>query len=115
MFWNIFARSAPSADNCQATSLFMINDGGIWLLRRLRGKDAAALVDTLPRSWTDWSEADWLRAADTVKVRVHEDRLSFPRIFPILHRLEQAALQSARDRPSSCPLSIARANTSTSC
>jgi len=82
MFWNIFARSAPSADNCQATSLFMINDGGIWLLRRLRGKDAAALVDTLPRSWTDWSEADWLRAADTVKVRVHEDRLSFPRIFP---------------------------------
>ena len=44
MFWNIFARSGPSADNCQATSLFMINDDGIWLLRRLRGKAAAQVM-----------------------------------------------------------------------
>ena len=82
MFWNILARSGPSADNCQATSLFMINDEGIWLLRRLRGADAAALMDSLPRSWTDWREADWLRAADAVKLRLHEDRMSFPREFP---------------------------------
>lgn len=52
MFWNIFARSGPSADNCQATSLFMINDDGIWLLRRLRGKTAAQVMDSLPRSWS---------------------------------------------------------------
>lgn len=82
MFWNIMARSGPSADNCQATSLFMINDEGVWLLRRLRGKEAAALVDSLPRAWSDWSEADWLRAAAAVKVKVHEDRLEFPRSFP---------------------------------
>jgi hypothetical protein len=82
MFWNILARSAPSADNCQATSLFMINDEGVWLLRRLRGAEAAALVDSLPRSWTDWTEEDWIRAADAVKFRVHPDRLEFPRAFP---------------------------------
>lgn len=82
MFWNILARSAPSADNSQATSFFMINDQGVWLLRRLRGSEAAALVDSLPRSWSDWSEADWLRAAAAVKVRIHEDRLEFPRTFP---------------------------------
>ena len=52
MFWNIFARSGPSEDNCQATSLFMINDDGIWLLRRLRGKTAAQVMDSLPRSWS---------------------------------------------------------------
>ena len=37
MFYNILGRSGPSADNCQATSLFMINDEGIWLLKRPRG------------------------------------------------------------------------------
>src|SRR5262249_27089731 len=37
MFWNILARSGSSPDNCQATSLFVINDAGIWLLKRPRG------------------------------------------------------------------------------
>jgi hypothetical protein len=46
------------------------------------GAEAAALIDSLPRSWSDWNEADWLRAAAAVKVRIHEDRLEFPRSFP---------------------------------
>ena len=82
MFTNIFARSGPSADNAQATSLFMINDSGIWLLRRPRGKEAAALLDGLPRSWLDWKEEDWLDAAAAVKVKVHDNRMEFPREFP---------------------------------
>ena len=82
MFWNMLARSGPSADNCQATSLFMINDEGIWLLKRLRGAEAAKLVDSLPRSWSDWTEDDWLRAAAAVKVRIHNNRIDFPRAFP---------------------------------
>ena len=82
MFWNILARSGPSADNCQATSLFMINDEGIWLLKRPRGAEAAALADSLPRWWTDWSEQDWLRAAAAVKVKVQDGRIDFPRSFP---------------------------------
>jgi hypothetical protein len=82
MFANIMARSAPSADNCQATSLFMINDDGIWLLNRLRGAEAARLRDSLPRSWMDWSENDWLSAAAAVKVKLHDGRIDFPRSFP---------------------------------
>jgi hypothetical protein len=82
MFSNILARSGPSADNAQATSLFMINDTGIWLLRRLRGKEAATLIDSLPRSWLDWREDDWLRAAAAVKVKIHDSRIAFPREFP---------------------------------
>ena len=82
MFANILARSGPSADNCQATSLFMINDEGTWLLRRPRGKEAAALMDALPRSWLDWREEDWLRTAAAVKVKVHDGRIEFPREFP---------------------------------
>jgi hypothetical protein len=82
MFWNIFARSGPSADNCQATSLFMINDDGIWLLRRLRGKTAAQVMDSLPRSWSDWTEENWLSAAKAVKVKIQSGRIDFPREFP---------------------------------
>ncbi len=82
MFWNILARSGPSPDNCQATSMFMINDEGIWLIKRLRGTEAAQLVDALPRSWADWREEDWLRAAAAVKVKIQDKRLEFPREFP---------------------------------
>lgn len=82
MFWNVLARSGSSPDNCQATSLFVINDAGIWLLKRPRGQDAAALVDSLPRSWLDWSEDDWLRAAEAVKVKICDGRIDFPRTFP---------------------------------
>ena len=82
MFSNILARSAPSADNAQATSLFMINDEGIWLIRRPRGKEAADLADSLPRSWLDWREEDWLRAAGALKLKIHDGRMEFPREFP---------------------------------
>jgi hypothetical protein len=82
MFVNVAARSAASPDNCQATSLFMINDEGIFLIRRPRGSEAAALLDGLPPSWSDWREEDWLRVADAVKIKVQSGRIEFPRAFP---------------------------------
>jgi len=82
MFANVLARSGPSADNCQATVMFMINDEGIWLLNRPRGRGAAALVDSVPRSWLDWNEDDWLRIAAAVKLKVQDRRIDFPREFP---------------------------------
>lgn len=81
-FLNVVARSASSADNCQATSFFMINDEGIWLLRQPKGRQAAAELKDLPPRWSDWSEGDWIAAADKVKVRVSEHRLEFPREYP---------------------------------
>jgi hypothetical protein len=82
MFANAVARSAASADNCQATSVFMINDDGIFLLKWPRGQEAAALVDGVPRWWEAWSEGDWLRVAAAVKVKVQDARINFPREFP---------------------------------
>lgn len=81
-FLNVLARSGSSADNCQATSFFMINDDGIWLLRRLRGRQALALLNELPPRWQDWSEDHWLKAAAAVKHRISDRRLSFPRRYP---------------------------------
>ena len=81
-FLNVVARSASSADNCQATSFFMINDDGIWLIRQPKGRDAAALVKDLPPKWADWSEQDWINTADLVKVLVTSKRLDFPREYP---------------------------------
>lgn len=37
----------------QATSFFMINDEGIWLLRHPKGKEAAAELKDLPPCWSD--------------------------------------------------------------
>src|SRR4051795_11080029 len=34
MFLEVAGRAASSADNAQATSFFMINDEGIWLIKR---------------------------------------------------------------------------------
>ena len=82
MFTNVLARAGPSADNCQATFLFMVNDDGIWLIKRPRAHEAAALVDSVPRSWLDWREDDWLRVAAAVKVKVHQGQIDFPRKFP---------------------------------
>jgi hypothetical protein len=81
-FLNVVAQTASSADNCQATVWFMINDEGIWLLRQPRGRDAAAALKDLPPRWSDWSERDWIDAAQTVKVRVSSHRLEFPRDYP---------------------------------
>jgi hypothetical protein len=81
-FVNIVGRTAPSPDNAQATHFFMLNDEGTWLIKRLRGKEAAALVKDAPARWRDWKEADWLAAADMVKVKVFDKRVEFPREWP---------------------------------
>jgi hypothetical protein len=81
-FLNVSARTASSADNCQATSLFMINDAGIWLLRAPRGRDALKQLAELPPRWDRWREEDWIAAAAAAKVKVSDRRLSFPREYP---------------------------------
>src|SRR5262245_40200997 len=45
MFLEVAGRAASSADNAQATSLFMINDEGVWLITRPRGQDAIDLFN----------------------------------------------------------------------
>jgi hypothetical protein len=81
-FLNVVACAASSADNCQATHVFMNNDEGVWLIRRLRGREAAAFLRDFPPRWADRTEADWIAAADHLKQRVYDERLSFPREWP---------------------------------
>jgi hypothetical protein len=81
-FLNIVARTGSSADNCQATSFFMINDQGIWLLKFPRGSEALATLRDLPPKWSDWREQDWLESAERVKVRISDRRMEFPREYP---------------------------------
>src|SRR5579864_9427419 len=81
-FVNALGRSASSPDNSQSTSFFMINDEGIFLLKRLEGEDALNILGGLPPDKTDWADADWLAAADAVKVKLYDGRLEFPRQFP---------------------------------
>jgi hypothetical protein len=81
-FLNVIGRSASSPDNGHATSFFLINDQGIWLLKTPRGREAQQMLESLPPKWVDWSEADWLRAAGAIKVQVSDRRLEFPREFP---------------------------------
>ena len=76
------ARTGSSADNCQATHFFMINDDGIFLLRHPTGRKALEMLTSLPPKWSQWKEADWLAAAEQCKVRVSDKRLSFPREWP---------------------------------
>ncbi len=82
MFSNVIARSGPSADNCQATSFFMINDEGVWLITRPRGHKALEAIKSRPRSWSEWSDDDWISAAESVKQKIYDDRMEFPRDFP---------------------------------
>ena len=81
-FLNIMARTGSSADNAQATHFFMINDDGIFLLKHPTGKKALETMTSLPPRWADWTEADWIAAAEQCKVRVSDKRLSFPREWP---------------------------------
>lgn len=81
-FLNILARTASSADNAQATHFFMINDDGIFLLRNPSGSRALEMAKDLPPKWSEWSEADWLSAADECLVRISDKRLDFPREWP---------------------------------
>lgn len=81
-FTNVIGKTASSPDNGHATSFFLINDHGIWLLRTPKDVEAQQLLGSLPPAWEDWSEADWIRVADAVKVKVSDQRLEFPRRFP---------------------------------
>jgi len=81
-FLNVVARAASSADNAQATSLFMINDEGVWLLERPRGRAAIELLAGIPPRWEDRTEEDWIASADAVKRKVYDRRLDFPREWP---------------------------------
>jgi hypothetical protein len=81
-FLNVLNGTSSSADNCQSTSFFMINDEGIWLLKQPRGLAALELMKDLPGKWSEWSENDWLETAKVLKVRVSDRRLEFPRQYP---------------------------------
>src|SRR3954453_10961120 len=78
MFLEVAGRAASSADNAQATSFFMINDEGVWLIKRPRGREALELFSEIPPRWEDRTEADWLSFADAVKRKVYDERFSFP-------------------------------------
>ena len=81
-FLHVTGRAASSADNAQATCMFMINDEGIWLLRRPQELDALELFRTIPRRWEERTEDDWIASANAVKIKVHGERMSFPREWP---------------------------------
>lgn len=81
-FLNIMGRTGSSADNAQATYFFMINDDGIFLLRHPTGDDALEMYRSMPRSWSQWREEDWLAVAEQCKVRVSSRRIEFPREWP---------------------------------
>ncbi len=81
-FLNVLARTGSSADNCQATHFFMINDDGIFLLRHPTGEAALEALNARPRNWAEWTDADWLSYAEQCKVRISDKRLSFPREWP---------------------------------
>ncbi len=81
-FLHIIGRTGSSADNCQATHFFMINDDGMFLLRYPRGRAALDLLKDLPPRWEDWKEEDWLHSAEQAKVRVSDRRMDFPREWP---------------------------------
>ncbi len=78
----VLARSAPSSDNCQATSFFMINDEGTWLIQQPKGLEAIAMLREFPPKWEDWSEKEWISAAKAVKLRIFDRRIEFPRQWP---------------------------------
>jgi hypothetical protein len=84
------ARAAASPDNTQPTSFFLINDGGVFLIKKLTRQEAMRLLADVPPRWADWSEADWLAAASAVTQRVFDERLQFPRQFPYYHMWNKA-------------------------
>jgi hypothetical protein len=81
-FDHVMGKTASSPDNAHATSFFLINDQGIFLIKTPRDQDALALLGSLPPAWEQWSEADWLRVAKAVTVQISDTRLEFPRTFP---------------------------------
>jgi hypothetical protein len=82
MFLEVTGRAASSADNAQATSFFMINDEGVWLIKRPRGREAIELMREIPPRWEDRTEDDWISFANAVKRKVYDQRFQFPREWP---------------------------------
>lgn len=82
MFLQVSGRAAASADNAQGTSFFMINDDGVWLIQRPRGREALELFKEIPPRWEDRTEDDWLSFANAVKRKVYDERFEFPREWP---------------------------------
>src|SRR3954466_4214626 len=78
MFLEVAGRAASSADNAQATSFFMINDEGVWLIRRPRGQEAVDLFTQIPPRWEDRTEDDWISFANAVKRKVYDGRFAMP-------------------------------------
>jgi hypothetical protein len=81
-FLHSISGTASSADNARATSFFLINDEGTWLLRRLEGREAFDLLKEVPRKWSEWTEDTWLSVADRVKQKVYDQRIDYPRHWP---------------------------------
>ena len=98
MFLDVAGRAAPSADNAQATLFFMVNDEGVWLIERPRGRAAVELFKEIPPRWEDRTEDDWLAFANAVKRKVYDGRFEFPRAVAVLPGLERPVLQRARAR-----------------
>src|SRR3954449_6144694 len=85
MFLEVAGRAASSADNAQATSFFMINDEGVWLIKRPRGREAFELFSSIPPRWEDRTEDDWLSFANAVKRKGDDGRVALPdRQWPAL-------------------------------
>jgi hypothetical protein len=89
-FMQTRARAAASPDNTQPTSFFLVNDGGVFLIKKLTRQEALKLLAEVPPRWSDWSEGDWLAAAQAVTQRVFNERLQFPRQFPYYHMWNKA-------------------------
>lgn len=81
-FLNVLGRSASSPDNAQATSFFLVNDEGTFLIRRPSQLKDEAILRSLPPKWEDWSERDWLDLAAAMRVKLYDTRLDFPRRYP---------------------------------
>src|SRR3954454_3338867 len=77
MFLEIAGRAASSADNAQATSFFMTNDEGVWLIRRPGGAKAVDLYTEIPPRWEARTEPHWLSFANALKRKFYDGRLSF--------------------------------------
>src|SRR5687768_10701463 len=79
---NVVSRSASSIDNAHAVSFFLINDEGTWLIQHSGNKDADAAMRLLPPRREDWTEANWITVATSMKKRLYTERLDFPRRWP---------------------------------
>jgi len=79
---NIISRGTSSIDNVHSVHFIMINDEGTWLIRQRRNHEALEEMAKRPPRWEDWTEADWLAAAEGSKHKLYKERLDFPREWP---------------------------------